>query len=157
MLAHGATTLWERWEQASGSGMNSHNHPMLGSVGAWFYRGLVGIQADPSGPGFRRFDIRPNPVGGLTHARATLETVRGTIACGWQVADGTLRLDLTVPVGSQARVFLPCRVGAGLREGETILWENEQPGAWREIRREGETLVFPVGSGVYHFQSVQPV
>ncbi len=34
MLANGATTLWERWELLTGGGMNSHNHPMLGSVGA---------------------------------------------------------------------------------------------------------------------------
>jgi len=48
MLANGATTLWERWELATGGGMNSHNHPMLGSVGAWFYRAVAGIQADPT-------------------------------------------------------------------------------------------------------------
>jgi alpha-L-rhamnosidase len=29
MLANDATTLWERWEPLTGSGMNSHNHPMM--------------------------------------------------------------------------------------------------------------------------------
>jgi alpha-L-rhamnosidase len=152
MLANGATTLWERWELASGTGMNSHNHPMLGSVGAWFYRALAGIQADPGGPGFQRFDIRPNPVGGLAHARAALETVRGQIACGWQVAGGRLGLDLTVPVGSQARVFVPVPLGGALQEGDDILWKDEQPGAELAIHREGGSLVFSVGSGEYHFQ-----
>jgi alpha-L-rhamnosidase len=154
MLANGATTLWERWEQATGGGMNSHNHPMMGSVGAWFYRGLAGIQADPLGPGFRRFDIRPNPVPGLDHARVALETVRGKIACGWQVSDGKMSLDLTVPVGSQARVFYPLPVGAALQEGGAILWQDEHLATDLAIQREGGDLVFTLGSGEYHFETL---
>ena len=37
-IERGATTLWETW-----SGKDSHSHPMFGSVCAWFYRGLAGI------------------------------------------------------------------------------------------------------------------
>jgi alpha-L-rhamnosidase len=37
MMENGATTLWERWEHMTGGQMNSHNHPMMGSVSAWFY------------------------------------------------------------------------------------------------------------------------
>jgi hypothetical protein len=36
--------LWERWENLTGSGMNSHNHPMLGSVSSWFHKYLGGIK-----------------------------------------------------------------------------------------------------------------
>jgi len=157
MLANGATTLWERWEQATGGGMNSHNHPMLGSVGAWIYRAIAGIQADPAGPGFERFDIRPQIGGGLTHAHATLKTMRGTIEVGWRrVKPGALALNLVVPVSSTARVFFPLQVGSNLYEGDTILWEDEHPGRLpdtiTEIRREQFNLVFRVGSGEYHFQ-----
>jgi alpha-L-rhamnosidase len=155
MLANGATTLWERWELATGGGMNSHSHPMLGSVGAWFYRAVAGLQAIVSGPGFERFDVRPNMVGNLTWARTALKTVRGTIECGWQQADHALTLDLVVPVGSQSRVFLPLAEGATLREGETVLWKNEQPTDSNdyEIRRDGDNLVFFVGSGTYRFST----
>ncbi len=59
MLANGATTLWERWELMNGNGMNSHNHPMMGSVSAWFYKYLAGINVDPNAPGFKRFIVRP--------------------------------------------------------------------------------------------------
>ncbi len=158
MLANGATTLWERWELATGGGMNSHNHPMLGSVGAWFYRALAGIQANPDGPGFERFDLRPNITGGLTYARASLKTVRGTVACGWQVEDGVLSLDVVVPVGSQSRVFLPAKVGSMLREGNMIVWKDEMtadlPEGVLKISREGNALVCTVGSGEYHLQSL---
>ena len=59
MLANGATTLWERWELVTGGGMNSHNHPMLGSVSAWFYRFIAGIQTDPVGTWLPMFRCPP--------------------------------------------------------------------------------------------------
>lgn len=156
MLANGATTLWERWELATGGGMNSHNHPMLGSVGAWFYRAVGGIQADPAGPGFERFDVRPNIAGGLSFARASLKTLRGLVQCCWQVRAGRLALDLGVPVGSTARVFFPAQPGAKLYDGDSILWENEHPasppGFEIDIWRDQHCLVLRVGSGDYHFQ-----
>ena len=39
-----ATTLWELWNASfAGPHMNSRNHIMFGSVGAWFYSHLAGI------------------------------------------------------------------------------------------------------------------
>ena len=158
MLANGATSLWERWELATGSGMNSHNHPMLGSVGAWFYRAIAGLQADPTWPGFEHFDIRPNIISGLDYARASLKTIRGTIECGWQAANGKLLLDLFIPVGSQARVFIPIPIGATLLEGNTVLWKNEQSIGDTQnglkIQRLGQDILCMPGSGRYHFQSL---
>lgn len=49
MLANGATTLWERWENLDGSGMNSHNHPMNGACTVWYYKSLAGIRPDGEG------------------------------------------------------------------------------------------------------------
>jgi alpha-L-rhamnosidase len=160
MLANGATTLWERWEKATGSGMNSHNHSMHGSIGSWFYNAIAGIRADPAGPGFERFDIRPGIVNGICAAQASLKTVHGNIEYSWQVTNGCLILDLVVPVGSRAQVFLPQPVGAVLREGETILWKDERASErfaeGLEVNRVGKNLVCLVGSGSYHFESYQP-
>ncbi len=103
MLANGATTLWERWELETGGGMNSHNHPMLGSVGAWFYRALAGITVDPAGPGFARFSVRPHVVGDLIQARASLQTIRGLVASEWELDGDRLTMRVVVPPGSRAR------------------------------------------------------
>ena len=43
MVSRGATTLWELWQEKAGPSMNSHDHVMFGSVGAWFYQALAGI------------------------------------------------------------------------------------------------------------------
>ena len=157
MLANGATTLWERWELATGGGMNSHNHPMLGSVGAWLYRAIVGIRADPEGPGFERFDIRPHPENGLTYARAALQTVRGVIECEWKLVEGRFILDLTAPVGSQAQVFLPAPRGAVLKERNMVWWQEEQAARNLLLWRQDQRLVCQVGSGSYHFEVESPV
>ena len=57
MIQQEATTIWERFELKKNPGMNSHNHPMYGAVGAWFFTGLAGIR--PVEAGFSRCLIRP--------------------------------------------------------------------------------------------------
>lgn len=160
MVANGATTLWERWELATGKGMNSHNHPMLGSIDAWFYRTIAGIQADPEGPGFARFDLRPAVTPGLSSARSTLKTVRGDIVSNWHVAEGVFHFLVHIPVGSQARIFLPAAPGTSVLESEEIVWADERfiknaPGIHALDRQENQ-LICTAGSGVYRFQSTLP-
>jgi alpha-L-rhamnosidase len=158
MLSLGATTMWERWEQATGRGMNSHNHPMYGSVGAWFYRALAGIQVDAEGPGFGRFSIRPYMPDGVKHARASLKTIRGLVESSWQVGDNDISLRVRVPVGSQAQIDLPKPRSAGslsVFENGAMIWvEGQQRGAvpgLLDIQVDMQTVTLNVGSGEYHF------
>ena len=157
MLAGGASTLWERWEHATGGGMNSHNHPMMGSVGAWFYRILAGIRAHPGGPGFARFSLRPEIVPGLERAEATLQTVRGLVAVHWQHKGDELELAVEVPWGSEARASIPAEGWSEVYEGETVVWKDEQPAELPEgilsASREGERVSFVLGGGAYRFRS----
>src|SRR5207253_2567508 len=60
MLSKGATTWWERWNGDTGDpAMNSYNHYAFGSVVAWVYRYVAGIDAAPDAPGFREIVIHP--------------------------------------------------------------------------------------------------
>jgi alpha-L-rhamnosidase len=160
MLANGATTLWERWELATGSGMNSHNHPMLGSVSSWLYRAIGGIRASAAGPGFAAFEIVPQFDQRLQNARTALKTVRGEVRCEWCVEDGSLRLTVRVPVSSEARVFVPLAQGERLLESGRVVWEQEATVAVldgiRTIDRAGDVLVCTVGSGEYSFAAKLP-
>ncbi|MDF1514002.1 MAG: family 78 glycoside hydrolase catalytic domain [Anaerolineae bacterium] len=106
MLDNGATTLWERWEKATGSGMNSHNHPMMGSVGSWLYRALGGIQVDPAGPGFERIRIQPQFVEGINVIKTELTTVKGKVISSWIRREEDLEMTIQIPVGSSATVIL---------------------------------------------------
>ena len=107
MLANGATTLWERWEKATGDGMNSHNHPMLGSVGGWFYRYLAGIRPLPDSDGFDRFELAPSFVDGLNEVDASYDSFAGTVVSHWKREGGKVRWEFTVPANSEALVRLP--------------------------------------------------
>ena len=77
MLEKGATTMWERWEEATGKGMNSHNHAMYASIGSWFYKYLAGIKLPDTSVGFSDLIIEPVFPTGLDWVRAKLDTIRG--------------------------------------------------------------------------------
>jgi alpha-L-rhamnosidase len=158
MLANGATTIWERWEQATGRGMNSHNHPMFGSIGAWFYRALAGIRVCADGPGFGRFAIRPSVPSGIRHVKASVKTVRGIVTSAWEVSDDAFALSVEIPVSSQAEVVLP-RVGKAVKlaieEGGSVLWsdgEQLRNDTGISVICEGpQGISMTVGSGRFDF------
>lgn len=85
MLSKDATTIWERWEYETGYGMNSHNHPMYGSISAWFYKYLAGISAEA--PGFAAVKIQPYLPEELPFVRCSLETCAGRIGSSWSPGD----------------------------------------------------------------------
>lgn len=128
MLANGATTLWERWEYLTGDAMNSHNHPMMGSVGSWLYKYVVGINPDFDHPAFEHFTIRPYIFTEMDFAEGELKTVKGTIRSAWKKKGHTLMLEVTIPANSRATVVLPSakgdivhEVGSGEHRFKSIL------------------------------------
>lgn len=148
MLSKGATTVWERWELMTGGAMNSHNHPMLGSVSAWFYKYVAGIRPDPSGPGFKRFYIQPSAIKELDWVKAEYTSMYGVIRCAWRRDADGFRLNVTVPVNSAATVFLPAGDARQVTESGAPL--NKSAGVqW--LRSENGSVVLEVGSGSYEF------
>lgn len=109
MLANGATTLWERWENATGSGMNSHNHPMLGSVGGWLCKYPAGIRPLPDSDGFDRFLLAPHFIGGLNGVEAVYDSRAGEIRSHWKRENGRIVWEYAVPPNSTALIRLPGR------------------------------------------------
>ncbi len=109
----GATTIWERWDgiKPDGSfqdpGMNSYNHYAYGAIGSWLYGVVAGIQPDPDDPGFKHINISPEPGGGLTWARAELDSMYGTIRSGWKIENGKFTLNVRIPPNTRATVKLP--------------------------------------------------
>jgi alpha-L-rhamnosidase len=169
MISSGATTLWELWQNKVGPSMNSHNHPMLGSIGAWFYQALGGINVDPRGPGYRHILIQPQIVRDLTSARASVETIRGTVSSSWTHSPGEITLDVKIPVNSDAKVVIPKdpeMTDIVVREGDRVVWEKGQYVAGAagvtgaSMGQEGvsflapvrDSITFDVGSGHYSFK-----
>ncbi|MGH9350654.1 MAG: alpha-L-rhamnosidase C-terminal domain-containing protein, partial [Terriglobia bacterium] len=127
MIKQGATTLWELWQQKTGPSMNSQDHAMFGSVGAWFYRALAGINLAPNGAGYRHIRIEPNVVEDLTSASGTINTIRGIVSSSWSRSAGKIMLDVTIPAGADATVLVPKEeemTGISLHEGGHAIWED---------------------------------
>jgi alpha-L-rhamnosidase len=145
MLRKGATTWWERWNSDTGDpAMNSFNHYAFGSVVAWVYRYVAGIDTDSDAPGFRAIVIRPRTGGPITRARGEYDSVYGKIASDWNsAADGAFTLRLTIPANTRANVYLPARPGSRVTEGAQPVETRDGP--------EG-TRIAEVGSGSYEFR-----
>ncbi len=102
MLQNEATTVWERLELKRDPGMNSHNHPMYGSIGYWFYAYLCGIR--PVSGGYEKIIIRPYYPEKLLSAQCALDTVKGQIAVRWSKRYGKTQLSVAVPFGISAEI-----------------------------------------------------
>jgi alpha-L-rhamnosidase len=149
MLESGATTLWEHWELSDNT--FSHNHPMFGSISAWFFRWLAGIQPNPQAKGFDRFSIRPQPVEGITWVEAEYKSVRGTIRVFWERDKEEFMLKITVPPNTRAKVFIPTSDAESIREKGKP--ETGHPGKW--VWKTGKGYgVCEIGSGTYTFCSI---
>ncbi|HEV2354238.1 MAG TPA: alpha-L-rhamnosidase C-terminal domain-containing protein, partial [Puia sp.] len=151
----GATTIWERWDGIRPDstfetpGMNSFNHYAYGAIGDWMYRVIAGIDTYAADPGYHHSRIDPHPGGGLTEARADLETGYGMLSSHWRLVGDTLNMDLIIPANTTSSVYIPAPDGG-------LIMESGQPLAMvRDITVESVGrgfLIAKVGSGEYHFQ-----
>jgi len=157
-ITRGATTMWERWDGIRTDGsfqdvtMNSFNHYAYGAIGDWMYRVVAGLAPDPDAPGYKHVVIAPRPGGGLTYARARLETMYGETMSSWERLDdgqGLLRLTAVVAPNTRATIRLPgARVEALLEGGNPA---TSATGV-ASVTQDGDAVVVEAGSGTYVFE-----
>ena len=146
-IAHGATTIWERWngyhdEEGPGDpNMNSYSHYAYGAVGEWLFSDVAGI--DLTQEAFAAVRIRPRVGGGLTRVEATHRCIRGPIRSAWRLDGERFELEVELPANVQAQVDLPTTEAASVTlDGAPI---DSRPGSEPGYR----TLT--VGGGRYVF------
>ncbi len=154
MIKEGATTLWERWEKLEGSGMNSHNHIMLGSVDTWFFKSLAGISSIEQA--WKKIRIKPFIPSDLKYASGSLKTIKGIIYSSWERHDGFLKISIKIPIGCMSEIWIPIEsLESEIKEGNTILWKNgniiEEVNGVEFKEVNGNFVVFNTGSGYYQF------
>ena len=132
---NGADTMWEYW----GLDSRSRDHYFFGTIDEWFYKYLAGIR--PAAPGYERVRIQPE-TSGLRSARASVETVRGTVSSSWIKIPGGLRLTVGIPANATAEVCVPAESKEEVRTA---------PSGARFVRMEDGCALFEVGSGDYEF------
>lgn len=147
IVRNGWTSMPEAWDADTGASMN---HCMLGHIQEWFLGWVAGIRPDVESPGFRRCTIDPHPVGDLTSADGSYDSIHGRIASSWATSDGVFTLRAMIPPGTTATVCIP----AGRAEDVT---ESGTPAAQAVgVRLVGEqqgSVQFLVGAGTYEFSA----
>jgi alpha-L-rhamnosidase len=140
-IEQGATTTWEHW-----NGRGSRNHPMFGGGIVWFYRVLAGMNTDPAQPGYRNIIFNPRPAGDVTSASYSNKTPYGTAGIKWEKTAEQFRINIEVPVGSTATVYVPASKQSDVTEGGKKV---DDPVRFERI--ENGYAIYSVGSGNYSF------
>lgn len=147
--AHGATTIWERWDSMKpdstfqSPSMTSFNHYSYGAVGDWMYRTVAGIDTKEfDGAGYKQIIIRPEPGGGLTYAKGSLKTNYGLVSSSWKIENGKLLLDIEIPANTSATIYFPTKKYASITENSKSI----------NVSEDG---AITVGSGSYSFAMEQ--
>jgi len=150
MFEKGATTIWERWEEATGFGMNSHNHGMYASVGSWLYKSLAGINVEESAVGFSKINIKPKIPLGLNSVTASIDSVKGKITSSWKKKNKGFNLKLYIPCGVEAEVYFPKLNSNGpLKESNEFIEMNK--GKFKLIKINQNEIIFKIKGGEYDF------
>ena len=120
-VTQGGTTIWERWDGWTEENgfqdpeMNSFNHYAYGSIGAWLYSTVAGIDIDPAEPGYKHILLAPQPGGGLTEATGRLQTLYGELLSQWALLDGQFNWTITIPPNTRATATLPAAIKGAVR------------------------------------------
>jgi alpha-L-rhamnosidase len=156
MLENGATTLWEHWEKDANT--FSHSHPMFGSVSEWMFRWLGGIQPAPDALGFDSIVIRPQFVSGLDWVRSSHRALPGLIVSQWRRDTERVIMDVEIPVGCTALVYVPAHgpeciteSGRNLSSPPTSASKDVHVVRTEPARSAGRAVVCRIGSGRYSF------
>jgi alpha-L-rhamnosidase len=144
-IAHGATTIWERWDGWTPErgfqdpAMNSFNHYAYGAIGDWLYSLVAGIDIDPAQPGYKHIVLHPRPGGTLTFARATYESLYGRIESEWQREGDGFEWRVVIPPNTTATVFVPANADAEITlDGQSV-----------PVARSRDNIILHLGAGEY--------
>lgn len=110
MLACGATTVWERWEEDMKNLMHSYNHPMFASYDSFFYRYIAGLRMADDACGADKWIIEPKFPSGIDFASASINSVRGPASVVWRRKGNEIDLHAEIPANTTALFRLPVPV-----------------------------------------------
>jgi hypothetical protein len=114
MIVEPISTLWENFGGKNGrGGSGTYNHAWSGGPLTMLSQYTAGLV--PTSPGWKTFEVKPQP-GPLTRIDAIVPTPHGDVSLTLCRERKRLRMELTVPHGTQATIEVPApKVGAWKR------------------------------------------
>ena len=98
-IKKGQTTLTEQWNPDHGASMN---HFMMAHIENLLIPDLLGIQRHGD-----LIEIAPHPVGDLTWCKGSTMSAYGTVSVSWKIKKDTFLMDIEIPTGGFADVYMP--------------------------------------------------
>ena len=137
------TTMCEFWTLKQ-----SHNHVMTGSIDAFFYKTLAGINFNEDYTGCKSVAIKPFIPEDLDYVKASIETINGRLNSSWIKQNGELKLKIKIPFNVKAEVYIPESQFSKIYENNVLAGESI---GVKQIQSNSEYCVFLVESGEYEF------
>ena len=86
----------------------------------------------------------------MTAAQGWYDCIHGRIESKWKLADGTLSMEITVPVNTLATVYIPADSADAVQEGGR---HAARAAGVKFLRMADAAAVYEIGSGQYSFLS----
>lgn len=138
------TTMSEFWTLKQ-----SHNHVMTGSIDAFFYKTLAGINPNEKYPGFERVIIKPYIPETLPYVNASVETIKGKVEVSWKNDKTELNLKIKIPANMLADVYIP--VNKSLDDTISDDFSDKKSGV-SFVDGTDRYLHYHIESGIYSFK-----
>ena len=98
-IKKGQTTLTEQWNPDHGASMN---HFMMAHIENLLIPDLLGIQRHGN-----LIEIAPHPVGDLTWCKGSTMSAYGMVSVSWRIKKDKFLMDIEIPEGGFADVYMP--------------------------------------------------
>ena len=109
-IKKGQTTLTEQWNPDHGASMN---HFMMAHIENLLIPDLLGIQRNGD-----LIEIAPHPVGDLTWCKGSTMSAQGKVSVSWKIKKDKFIMDIDIPEGGFADVYMPYSDRAESIQGE---------------------------------------
>ncbi|GGD04146.1 family 78 glycoside hydrolase catalytic domain [Hyunsoonleella pacifica] len=149
-LEQGKTVWPERWSAIG----NSQIHTCYTGIGGYFVKGFGGIRPNPEELGMQNILIKPAPVGDLTFANTTYESMYGNVVVNWKKGGKGATFHVEIPINTKAKVYLPAITKDRVQESGVLAEDAENISflGTEKSKAVGNYIIYNVTSGVYDFK-----
>ena len=144
-IKRGATALTESWDALPNK---SNNHLMLGHLEEWLFTGLGGIRQEDNSVAYKNIIIQPKLIDGLEQVKTSYLSPYGVIKSEWENRKDRVIIQVSIPVNTRARIYLPAERMEDITEGGMLLQNMDEIKVLGIVKNE---LVIETGSGNYKF------
>lgn len=99
-VENGSDSAWESWETDT----RSKNHYFLATYDEALYSHFAGICEIKNG--YEHFTVKPALDSSLQYVNCHIDSPKGRIVSTWHKIDGSVKVNITVPQGSTAKIIL---------------------------------------------------